>query len=214
MNFELNTRLKPVLQTIKLLPDEDFQHSRRVGLLVELFTQWLVNTGFLNDPVEAYQFFGQAATFHDIGKAWIPKEILTKSSQLSNQERDIMCRHPALSMEYFDRIADVFYKENLIQEFALMRDCAVYHHEWWNGAGYPYKKAYEEIPVIAHITAICDAYDSMTSTRVYHVAQTHEYACQELMRCAGTQFQPALVLKFLSSHISLADVIDLKLAHF
>ena len=210
MNFVFKAKIKPVLHTFKLLPDEEIQHMRRVGLLVGLFTQWLVDTGFLNDPVEAYQFFGLAATFHDIGKAWIPKEILTKPSSLSNQEQEIMCRHPALSMEYFDRISDVFYEENFTQELILIRDCAAYHHEWWNGAGYPYKKAYEQIPVIARITAVCDAYDAMTSDRAYHVAQTHEYACQELMRCAGTQFQPGLVLKFLASQISFADVMELK----
>ncbi|MEA5136903.1 MAG: HD domain-containing phosphohydrolase [Candidatus Fimivivens sp.] len=210
MNFVFKARIKPVLQTFKLLPDEEIQHMKRVGLLVGLFTQWLVNTGFLNEPVGAYQFYGLAATFHDIGKAWIPKEILTKSCRLSDQEQEIMCQHPVLSTEYFDRISDVFYEGNFTQEFFLIRDCAAYHHEWWNGAGYPYKKAYEQIPVIARITAICDAYDAMTSNRAYHVAQTHEYACQELMRCAGTQFQPALVLKFLSSHISLADVKELK----
>ncbi|MPN02332.1 hypothetical protein SDC9_149548 [bioreactor metagenome] len=64
--------------------------------------------------------------------------------------------------------------------------------------------------MIARITAICDAYDAMTSNRVYRAAHSHDFACRELMRCAGTQFQPALVLKFVSSHITLTDVMNLR----
>ncbi|WMJ85143.1 HD-GYP domain-containing protein [Oscillospiraceae bacterium LTW-04] len=210
MNFVLETTFKPVLQVFESLPDEEIRHMRRVGHLVGLFTQWLIDIGFLKDSFEDHQFFGLAASYHDIGKAWVPKEILTKSGRLSSHERDIMCHHPELSMNIFGRVADIICTGPFAQELALMRDCALYHHEWWNGAGYPYKKAYEQIPMVARITAICDAYDAMTSNRSYGVAHTHEFACQELMRCAGTQFQPGLVLKFLSSHISLADATHLK----
>lgn len=201
---------RSILRVFESLPTEEIQHMRRVGLLVGLFTERLTEMGYFNGGPEAYQLFGRAALYHDIGKAWVPNDILVKPGKLSEQERAIMFRHPEYSIEFFDKAAYLSITGISDCFFSLARSCALYHHEWWNGYGYPSKKAYEDIPVIARIAAICDAYDAMTSNRAYRVAHSHEFACRELMRCAGTQFQPGLVLQFLSSHISLADVTHLQ----
>ncbi len=213
MDFAFGT-IEPVLCALQALPSQELQHMKRVGILTGLFTQYLADMGFFNLHAEDFQFFGQAASYHDIGKAWVDSAILTKPGKLTAQEQDAMCRHPEFSLKLFDQMADFSFTDTENQFLRLLRSCALYHHEWWNGGGYPYRKAYDEIPVIARITAICDAYDAMTSNRVYRAAHTHDFACRELMRCAGTQFQPALVLKFVSSHINLADVIRLRSAGF
>ncbi|HWP51739.1 MAG TPA: HD domain-containing phosphohydrolase [Clostridia bacterium] len=213
MKFVFET-CKSVLQVFESLPTEEIQHMRRVGLLVGLFTQQLANAKFFDSHSEAYKLFGEAATYHDIGKAWVPKEILIKPGRLTDQERQIMCEHPKFSIHLFNRVEDNYLTGISGQTLLLARDCALYHHEWWNGDGYPYKKAYNQIPLIARIAAICDSYDAMTSNRVYRVAHSHDFACRELKRCAGTQFQPGLILQFLLSRISLADVTHLKTVGF
>ena len=75
---------------------------------------------------------------------------------------------------------------------------AIYHHEWWNGNGYPFGIDGKKIPLIARITSTCDAYDAMTSQRTYRHAPSHDYACQELSENAKTQFDPFLVSIFLN----------------
>ena len=213
MNLAFGT-CKPVLQVFESLPVAEIQHMRRVGLLAELFTRRLADTGFFEGRPDAYQLFGKAAVYHDIGKAWVPNEILIKPDRLTNQERRIMRRHPEFSIKFFDEVENKCRTGLSDQLFYLARDCALYHHEWWNGNGYPFKKAYGEIPLIARITSICDAYDAMTSNRFYRVAHDHDFACRELRRCTGIQFQPGLILQFLSSHISLDDLAHLKTAGF
>ena len=74
----------------------------------------------------------------------------------------------------------------------------LYHHEHWDGAGYPYNIKGENIPVYARVIAVADAYDAMITDRVYQKKKTHEEACSELKRCSGTQFDPEVVDKFLS----------------
>lgn len=213
MNFAFGT-CRSALRVFESLPIEEIQHMRRVGILVGLFTQRLADEGFFYGRPEAYPLFGRAAIYHDVGKAWVPNEILVKPGRLTAQENNIMCLHPAFSSKFFDEVANASLTGISEPFLSLARDCALYHHEWWNGAGYPYKKAHDHIPVIARITAICDAYDAMTSNRAYRIAHNHDYACQELKRCAGTQFQPGLVLQFLSSRISLDDVTHLKTVGF
>ena len=89
------------------------------------------------------------------------------------------------------------------------RDAAVYHHEWWDGQGYPYGIRGKEIPLIARITSVCDAYDAMTSNRCYRRARTHSEACRELETCSGTQFDPVLVRLFLDSDKEISEIINI-----
>ena len=202
------------LRVFEALPTEEIQHMRRVGILVGLFTQRLADAGFFYGCPEAYSLFGRVAIYHDVGKAWIPNDILIKPGKLTERENNIMCQHPVLSAKFFDEIYSASLQGISEPFLSLARDCALYHHEWCNGGGYPTKRAYEQIPLVARITAICDAYDAMTSNRTYRMAHSHDYACRELRRCAGTQFQPGLVMRFLSSHISIEDVTALKTAGF
>lgn len=83
---------------------------------------------------------------------------------------------------------------------------AEYHHERWDGKGYPYGIGTVEIPLIARLTAICDAYDTITSMRVYKEAQSHDTACRELQINAGKQFDPFLVEAFLKNEDAFAKL--------
>ena len=126
------------------------------------------------------------AQFHDIGKVGIPDKILFKKGRLTKLEYEEMRRHSEIG----HRIAQSAPEMLPIAEWILL------HHEWWNGEGYPLGLKEENIPLECRILAIADAYDAMTSARPNRKAMAHQDALAEIIRCAGTQFDPGLVEKF------------------
>jgi len=129
----------------------------------------------------------QAATFHDIGKIGISKDIILKESFLDDEEWLIMRKH----VEIGYRITQAS------GEFAHLADVILYHHEWWNGEGYPQGLKEEEIPLMSRIISILDAFDVMTHEHRNKPAMTKEKALLELQNQAGSQFDPSLVQLFI-----------------
>jgi two-component system cell cycle response regulator len=128
----------------------------------------------------------QAASLHDVGKSAIPQEILDKPGPLTGEEWAFMRRHTLIG----ERILGV--APALADAAKLVRSS----HEAYDGGGYPDGLRGEAIPLGARIIAICDAYDAMTSMRPYRAAMSSEVALAELHRCAGAQFDPAVVDAF------------------
>lgn len=125
-----------------------------------------------------------AAMLHDIGKIAIPKEILNKPAALTDEEFRIMMDHTIEGQFMLDRIGGLLGRVG-----EIVRSC----HERWDGAGYPDGLKGEEIPFAARIVFCCDAYHAMTSDRSYRSAMAQEDALAELIRNAGTQFDPEVV---------------------
>lgn len=127
------------------------------------------------------------AKFHDIGKVGISDSILFKPEKLTREETQEVRRHCeigyriALSNPYLAPIADLILK----------------HHEWWDGRGYPVGLKGEEIPIECRILAVADAYDNMTNQRPYKHVKSRSQAVEELKLCAGIQFDPDVVDKFV-----------------
>jgi HD-GYP domain-containing protein (c-di-GMP phosphodiesterase class II) len=131
---------------------------------------------------------GLLASFHDIGKVTIPKEILLKPGVLTEKEWKLMQQH----VERGHRIADAIDKPGDLTEAIL------YHHEWWDGSGYPDGLTGEEIPFLARIFSLADAYDAMLHYRSYHdKSKNQQDAIAELKKGAGSQFDPELLKVFL-----------------
>lgn len=128
------------------------------------------------------------AALHDIGKIAVPQAILDKPGPLTPQERSVMERHPLVGEQI---VAPV---ELLAGVAALIR----HGHERWDGKGYPDGLAGAAIPLGARIIGACDAYRAMTADRPYRAALTEAQARAELERCAGTQFDPAVVEALLA----------------
>jgi diguanylate cyclase (GGDEF)-like protein len=126
-----------------------------------------------------------AASLHDLGKLAIPEEILRKPGALNESERLVLQRHPQIGHRMLESLG-----VEPIAEWVL------HHHERWDGDGYPDRLRGEEIPLGARIIFVADAYDAMTSERVYRKPLTPREALEELERCAGTQFDPAIVAAF------------------
>ena len=151
------------------------KHSYSLGQLVNMTDEELV----------ALQLF---AMLHDIGKIRVDLQILTKEGELTSEEWAELYKHP----ESGYRIAKSTPGMGHIAEYIL------YHHEWWDGTGYPKGLSGENIPLASRILSIVDAYDAMTNDRSYRKAVSHEDAVDELLRGSGTQFDPYLVEQFIS----------------
>ncbi len=124
---------------------------------------------------------------HDIGVMGIPEQILAKDGPLTGEEWFEMRRHPLLGAE-------------LVRPMTFLGDAAqviMYHHERFDGTGYPSGLSGGSIPLPARIFSVVDAFDAMTSDRPYRPPMTHEQAVGELTRCRGSQFDPMVVDAFL-----------------
>ena len=126
-----------------------------------------------------------AASLHDLGKLAIPEEILRKPSELNESERLVLQRHPQIGYRMLESLG-----VEPIAEWVL------HHHERWDGDGYPDRLRGDEIPLGARIIFVADAYDAMTSERVYRRPLSPREALEELERCSGSQFDPQIVEAF------------------
>ena len=133
-------------------------------------------------PTEA-RVIGMAAKLHDIGKVGVPDAVLQKPGPLSPEEWVVMRQHPVVGAEVVSRVPALRPLTRAIRA----------HHERWAGGGYPDGLSFEEIPVGARIIGAADAYGAMTTDRPYRAAMSSGQAIDELRRCSGTQFDPAVV---------------------
>jgi len=141
----------------------------------------------LDLPHDSVNDLSLLARFHDLGKVGIPDHILFKPGNLTDEEWRQMRQHCEIGHRIASSVPDL----EPIAEFILK------HHERWDGQGYPLGLSGRNIPLPCRILAIADAYDAMTSDRPYRGAMTSEEALAELRRCAGTQFDPELVDRFI-----------------
>jgi two-component system cell cycle response regulator len=159
------------------------EHISGVASLAEAVARRL---GLEDDEIDHVR---HAAELHDVGKVAIPDAILDKPAPLDPDEWAFIRRHTIIG----ERI--VAAAPALRPVAALVRSS----HERWDGAGYPDRLRGEEIPLGARIVAVCDAFDAMIATRPYRVGMEAELALAELERCAGTQFDPAVVGAFAAA---------------
>jgi len=127
------------------------------------------------------------ALLHDIGKIGIADRVLQKPGRLTDEEFAIVKEHPVIGRRILEGVRGL----------APYLDAVELHHENWDGSGYPKGQLGEETPVDARIIHVSDAYDAMTSNRSYRRGMTHEQAIDELLRYAGTQFDPHVVALFV-----------------
>jgi HD-GYP domain-containing protein (c-di-GMP phosphodiesterase class II) len=128
-----------------------------------------------------------AGLFHDIGKIGVPDAILTKPERLTDEEFEIVKRHPEDGARIVGRL----------RSLQAIVPAILYHHERWDGAGYPHALRADEIPAEASIVGLADAFDAMTTDRPYSDARPVDEAVDEIVRNRGTQFAPAAVDAFL-----------------
>jgi putative two-component system response regulator len=178
--------------------DDTGSHVKRI----EAYTQLIVNkitysdNEYLNIIKETSPF---ASLLHDIGKLIIPKHILRKPGALNADEFDIIKTHAKLGGEILLKANDDFKKQfGKDSYFKVASDIAYYHHEKYNGGGYPLGLKGEEIPRSARIVAIADVYDALRSKRVYKDGFSHEKSVDIILSERGVSFDPELVDIFIA----------------
>lgn len=158
-------------------------HSQKVAAYAALIADAL---GLKEEEIGEIRL---GALLHDIGKVGIPEEILGKRGPLNPEEWEKMKEH----VLYGDRMLEP------LQTISRIRKMVCHHHEMFDGSGYPHGLVGEQIPIGSRIIAIADAYDTITSERIYKKARTPAAAFEELERCAGSQFDPELVRVFIEA---------------
>lgn len=175
--------VKGVVATLELKDPYTRGHSDRVANYSLILADAL---GKFNQ--EELKYFYYACLLHDVGKINIPDKILLKPGKLTDEEFTIIKSHPVVGAEILKDVEGIEYCIDVIK----------YHHERWDGKGYPEQLSGDNIPLLARITAIADAFDAMTSTRSYRSALTHEEAYRRIIEGKGSQFDPDLIEAFVS----------------
>jgi HD-GYP domain-containing protein (c-di-GMP phosphodiesterase class II) len=178
---QLDAMVETLAVALELREDETGRHTRRVTELALALTAD-VATELADDPELRYGFL-----LHDLGKIGVSERILLKPGGLTRLEVREIERHPVLG-------AEIATGASLLTGVA--RDVIAFHHECWDGSGYPWGLKAEQIPLAARIFAVADAFEAMTSDRPYRNAlPTHRALCR-LRGQAGHQFDPGLVIRF------------------
>lgn len=177
--------------------NETGHHLMRTQRYVRALARQLRNrprfAGFLND--DYIDLIYKSAPLHDIGKVGIPDQILLKPGILTNEEFDVMKTHTRLGLEAIRRAEKCLEGEERFLDVAS--EIALFHHERWDGSGYPEGLSGDAIPLSARMMAIGDVYDALISERVYKSALNHEEAVAIIENGKGTQFDPDMVAAFL-----------------
>ena len=174
--------LSSIVETLNAKTEETKEHSHRVS---ELAMETIQALGYTRaSELEDIRLLAQV---HDIGKITIPDNILMKPSKLTNSEFEVIKQHCEAGYKIIRNITDSDDVCNGV----------LFHHERYDGNGYPQGLAGEEIPLFARVIAVVDSYDAMTHERIYQKAKTQEEAIEELRNNAGTQFDPKIVDVFI-----------------
>ncbi len=180
MREEFYNIAKALIYALEIKDPYTSGHSYRVFKIAK-------EIGLMFDLPEEDQFNLEGGSLlHDIGKIGIKDDVLFKPSSLSFEEYTIMKTHVILGA-------------NIVSQIPNLKRCLepiLFHHERIDGKGYPHGMTDEEIPFIAKITTIADAYDAMTTNRVYMPARSPEEGLEEVIKFSGTQFEPEIVEAF------------------
>ncbi|HVA26897.1 MAG TPA: HD-GYP domain-containing protein [Candidatus Baltobacteraceae bacterium] len=171
-----------------LLEQKDVDTAEHCDRVLHYAENLAVAAGVGGDELRVVR---RAALLHDIGKVGVPERILNYPGPLSDADRQVVREHAKRGRDILERLPGA--------HIHAVAEAVGAHHEWYDGSGYPRGLAGETIPRSARIISICDAFDVMTAGRSYRPAWAPERAIEELIACAGRQFDPDLVQRFVAA---------------
>jgi len=205
--FTQQISIEAIANMVESYDDDTGTHVKRI----EQYTELIVNLMPISadNPKEHVASVPFASILHDIGKLMIPKDILTKPARLTDEETIIIKTHAKLGGDVLKK-ANISFKSmfNKDSYLKIASDIAMYHHEKWDGTGYPEGLKGEEIPKPARVVAIVDVYDALRSKRVYKDGFTHEKAVEIIKNERGKSFDPELIDIFLSVHQDFDEIFE------
>lgn len=198
------------LSYLALLRDQEtglhlIRTSKYVELIARTYNELYPDKAISESKIE---YMVECAPLHDIGKVGIHDNILQKPGKLNPAEFEEMKKHA-----FFGKMAlETFVKDIHDAEFIQTSlNLVYYHHERWDGNGYPENLRGNQIPIEAQIMALADTYDAITSKRVYKAAYSHHTAIESIISASGSQFNPDLVAVFLKVEMQMKTIsIDMK----
>ena len=176
-------------------------HSFRVAQYTSMLAKEL---GYDDETVERYY---RIALLHDVGKIGIPKAVLNKPGKLTDEEFEIMKTHTTAGAEIISRAIDMV-SEGSSGYLKEAKNLAHYHHEKWNGQGYPTGLSGEDIPLSARIMAVADVFDALVSTRSYKKGFPFEKAIAIIEESSGSHFDPKIAGAFLNAKDKAKEIAD------
>ena len=180
-------------------------HLERTSRYIKLLLETMKQQNVYNEEISVWNFdmIVSSARLHDIGKIVITDLILNKPQSLTKEEIDLIKTHVIEGKKVIDIIIDEAGDEAFLQ---YAKSFAGYHHERWDGNGYPHGMKGEEIPLQGRIMAIADAYDALVSARPYKAALSHSEAVAIIEKDSGKHFDPILVEVFLACEKQFENV--------
>lgn len=188
-----------IVSIIGTRDDETGGHIRRTSEYVTTLARKLVEMGFHTEELtsDSIAMMKKSAPLHDIGKVAISDSILKKPASLTREEFEEIKKHTTVGANALREAREMLGEQSFLDTAEIL---ARYHHEKWNGTGYPEGLAGEAIPVFARILAFADVYDALISHRPYKEAMCHEKAVQIILEGAGTHFDPVICKAFAEIH--------------
>ena len=184
-------------------------HVKNTTRYMNTYVEYMKEKGYYKDFLtdECVRELIRSAPLHDIGKIGITDDVLRKNSSLDPEEFEYMKSHSMIGGQTFDKIIKEAGSTGFLE---TARNMAMYHHEKWDGTGYPEHLKGEEIPLAARMLAIVDVYDALTSERSYKKAFSHEKAMQIITEGRGTAFDPELLDIFVECEERIKETLALK----
>jgi len=172
---------------------ESGAHIRRTTLLTEAMITKMLDVEKFRNLLLSENVFSliKASALHDIGKIGISDNILLKPDKLTSAEFEIIKTHTTIGSQIIDSISATLPDGDMYLKYA--KEICHFHHERWDGKGYPMKLKGEEIPLAARIISVVDVYDALANPRCYKAAYPHEVSLEIIAEGSGTQFDPALI---------------------
>ena len=180
-------------------------HVQKTSAYVKIILEGLKKKGYYADKLtDKYMLdVEMSAPLHDVGKINIPDAVLNKPGKLTDEEYTIMKTHTTAGMNIMEKAISTVQGESYLKE---ARNMAAYHHERWDGKGYPSGKAGEDIPLSARIMAVADVFDALVSKRSYKEPFSFEKAMDIIREGAGTQFDPEIAEIFIEASDEVREV--------
>lgn len=170
---------------------DDVTHAKRIRSYTEILLQGILITdrdryNLTSDDIDVY---AKSSVLHDIGKLMIPEYILLKKGRLTSREREVMKLHSIRGAQIIEQLCSTFNPKY----YQACYDICKYHHERWDGSGYPEGLAGEEIPFGARVVAIVDVYDALTSVKPYKPRLPHKTAVEMITNGECGMFDPNIL---------------------